>query len=144
MQALAGDHACVRSPAISVAVARPAAGVETPVLASYGKASYYHPDLRGHRTASGAVYHHHELTAAHRSLPFGTRLRVTNLANGRRVEVEVNDRGPFFDDRIVDLSEEAARRLGMIEEGVVRVRLEEVPNGASEVRGTGGRSRGRL
>lgn len=65
-----------------------------------------------------------ELTAAHRTLPLGTRLRVTNLENGRVVRVRVNDRGPYVDGRVLDMSREAARVLGMVERGVVPVRLE--------------------
>ena len=104
---------------------RPPAAPEDPVeLVVYGEASYYHPSLHGRRTASGAIYRRTALTAAHRSLPFGTVLRVTNLENGRRVVVEVNDRGPFVDDRILDLSEKAAEELDMQETGVAEVRIE--------------------
>jgi rare lipoprotein A len=76
-------------------------------------------------TASGERYDKHAMTAAHRSLPFGTRVRVTNQKNGRSVEVRINDRGPFgHADRIIDLSETAARELHMIDDGVVPVELE--------------------
>jgi len=89
-----------------------------------GLASWYGPFHQGLITASGEVYDMRRLTAAHRSLPLGTRLRVTNLENGRVVRVRVNDRGPYVPGRIVDLSREAARALDMIEAGVARVRLD--------------------
>ena len=89
-----------------------------------GEASWYGPGLYGRKTASGEVLRPGTLTAAHRTLPFGSCLRVTNLENGRVVEVRVNDRGPYSGDRIVDVSESAARALGMHAKGVTRVRLE--------------------
>ena len=92
--------------------------------AQEGAASWYGPGLYGRKTASGEVLRPGTLTAAHRTLPFGTCLRVTNLENGRTVQVRVNDRGPFTDDRIVDLSEAAASALGMRASGVARVRLQ--------------------
>ena len=91
-----------------------------------GLASWYGPGFYGRRTASGAVYTGTALTAAHPSLPFGTLVRVTNLANGRTVVVVIDDRGPFVHGRVIDLSMAAARRLGMIQDGVVQVRLEVV------------------
>lgn len=92
-----------------------------------GLASYYAHSLHGRKTASGEAYHKHKLTAAHRWLPFGTRLKVVNLTNGRDVEVRVNDRGPFVKGRIIDLSYAAAKQLGMVRQGVVRVKLVQVP-----------------
>ena len=89
-----------------------------------GEASWYGPGLYGRKTASGEVLRPGTLTAAHPSLPFGTCLRVTNLENGRAVEVRVNDRGPYTGGRLVDVSEAAARALGMLGRGVARVRLE--------------------
>jgi rare lipoprotein A len=89
-----------------------------------GEASWYGPGLYGRKTASGEVLRPGTLTAAHRTLPFGTCLRVTNLENGRVVEVRVNDRGPYAAGRIVDVSETAARALGMRGQGVTRVRLD--------------------
>ena len=88
-----------------------------------GGASYYGAALRGRPTASGEPFDPSALTAAHRTLPFGTCLRVENVRNQRTVEVRVNDRGPFVDGRIVDLSEAAARRLDFVREGIARVRL---------------------
>lgn len=89
-----------------------------------GSASYYHDALEGRRTASGEPYRRSELTAAHRSLPFGSRVRVSNPANGRSVVVRINDRGPFAHNRVIDLSRSAASRLGMLSQGHGRVRLE--------------------
>lgn len=89
-----------------------------------GIASYYGAELHGHRTASGTRFNRHALTAAHRSLPFGTRLRVVNLANGRSVVVSVNDRGPFVRRRILDVSEAAAKQLGFVGRGYTKVRIE--------------------
>ena len=89
-----------------------------------GVASWYGPGFHGRRTASGEVYDQDALTAAHRSLPFGTRVRVTNLENGRAVEVRINDRGPFVGGRVIDVSRAAARVIGLIGPGVGRVRVE--------------------
>jgi len=86
-------------------------------------ASYYGRAHDGRRTASGEIFHMDEMTAAHRSLPFGTRVRVTNLANGRQAVVRINDRGPFRRGRIIDLSYAAARKLGLVRRGVARVRV---------------------
>lgn len=87
-----------------------------------GKASYYHDSLAGNHTANGEIYDPALLTAANRSLPFGTRLRVTRLDNGLSVVVRVNDRGPFGSrKRILDLSRAAAQKLQMIRSGVVDV-----------------------
>ena len=89
-----------------------------------GVASWYGPGFHGNRTANGEVYDQYDLTAAHPSLPLGTRAMITNLVNGRSVEVRINDRGPYVDGRIVDLSYAAARTIGMIGPGTSRVRLE--------------------
>jgi peptidoglycan lytic transglycosylase len=88
-----------------------------------GLASWYGHPYHGRRTTSGEVYDMRDLTAAHRALPFGTRLMVTNLDNGRIVEVRVNDRGPFVEERILDLSHAAATLLGGEGVGTIRVRL---------------------
>jgi rare lipoprotein A len=89
-----------------------------------GIASFYADEFNGRKTSNGETYDMHALTAAHRNLPFNTLLKVTNTANGRSVVVRVNDRGPFKEGRIIDLSYEAARRLWMIEAGTALVRLE--------------------
>ena len=74
--------------------------------------------------ASGEIYDMYKLTAAHRDLPFGTYVRVTNLSNGKKVVVRINDRGPFKRGRIIDLSYAAARKIGMVKDGSTRVRIE--------------------
>lgn len=84
----------------------------------------YGNDFAGRKTASGEPFDPKALTMAHRTLPFGTRVRVTNLENQRSVEVVVNDRGPFVSGRIADLSEAAARRIDMISDGVVEALLD--------------------
>jgi len=89
-----------------------------------GFASYYGSEFHGRPTASGERYDSDGLSAAHRTLPFGTRVRVTNLKNGRSVVVTITDRGPFRRGRIVDVSRRAARELGFLRAGVARVRLE--------------------
>ncbi len=91
--------------------------------ASHGLASFY---TEGTQTASGERFDTHELTAAHRTLPFGTRLRVTNVATGRSVTVRVNDRGPFVPGRVVDVSHSAAETLGMVGGGIAKVKLDVV------------------
>lgn len=89
-----------------------------------GPASWYGEPYHGRPTASGTIYNQRELTAAHRTLPFGTRLRVHDLENGRHVDVLVNDRGPFVAGRILDLSRGAAEALDLVRRGVAPVRLE--------------------
>jgi rare lipoprotein A len=88
-----------------------------------GRASWYGDFHHGRRTANGEVFDKNALTAAHRSLPFGTRLRVVNLENDREVEVRINDRGPAIPDRVLDLSYAAARALGAVGSGVIPVRM---------------------
>jgi rare lipoprotein A len=92
-------------------------------IASQGLASFY---SEGARTASGEKFDAHELTAAHPTLPFGTRLRVTNVATGQSVTVRVNDRGPYVPGRVVDVSYSAASALGMVGRGVAKVKLDVV------------------
>lgn len=94
-----------------------------------GLASYYHERLHGKKSSSGRVHDKDELVAAHRSYPFGTFLRVTNLANMKYVIVCVTDRGPFRKGRLIDVSAGAAEVLGFKKKGVARVRLEVVPCG---------------
>lgn len=89
-----------------------------------GKASFYADKFEGRPTASGEKYKHSKLTAAHKTLPFGTRVRVTNMANQKQVEVIVNDRGPYVDDRIIDLSKSAAEALGFVQQGLTEVTVE--------------------
>jgi rare lipoprotein A len=89
-----------------------------------GIASWYGPGFHGNRTANGEIFDQYELTAAHPTLPLGTRAMVTNLSNGRAVEVRINDRGPFVDGRVIDLSYAAARTIAMVGPGTASVRVE--------------------
>jgi rare lipoprotein A len=89
-----------------------------------GVASFYGRECKGRPTASGERFDPSRLTAAHRTLPLGTCVRVTNLENGRRIVVRINDRGPYIHGRVIDLSRAAARRLGFADDGITRVRLE--------------------
>jgi rare lipoprotein A len=91
---------------------------------SQGMASWYGPGFHGNQSASGEIFNENAMTAAHRTLPFGTLVQVTNLDNGRTVTVRINDRGPFSGGRVIDLSAGAARVLGLIQSGVAPVRLE--------------------
>jgi len=111
---------CRVEPSPAVAGSTPKARVET------GMASLYSNKLAGRKTACGRPYDPSRLTAAHRTLPMGTVVRVTNLSNGRSVLVRINDRGPFIKGRIIDLSYESAARLRMIRRGVIRARVETV------------------
>ena len=97
---------------------------------SEGIASYYADKYQGRKTANGETFDSAKLTAAHRTLPFGTRVRVTNLVNGKSVDVRINDRGPFVAGRVIDLSPAAARKLDMIRAGIVRVKLDILGSGA--------------
>lgn len=89
-----------------------------------GEASWYGPGFHGRQTASGEVYDMEAMTAAHRELPFGSRVRVVNLDNGRETHVRINDRGPFARGRVLDLSRAAAREIDMLGSGTARVRIE--------------------
>ena len=98
----------------------------TALAQNKGKASYYGNKFHGRRTSDGSRYHKDSLTCAHRTLPFGTLLKVRNQKNGREVVVKVTDRGPFGPGRIVDLSMAAAREIGMVQQGVVPVEVTRV------------------
>jgi rare lipoprotein A len=111
--------AAAPSPAPSAATA-PAVGADP----MEGLAAYYSSRLNGRATASGKIYNQDELTAAHPTLPFGTKVKITNTKNNRSVVVTINDRGPTQPDRVVDVSRAAASRLGMLGSGLVPVRLE--------------------
>lgn len=110
---------------------RPAGKPETAVLQgernlsviSEGRASYYADYFQGRRTASGERFSIESFTAAHRTLPFGTTVRVTNLDNGKEVVVRINDRGPYLRSRIIDVSPAAARELGLLGRGTAPVRI---------------------
>jgi rare lipoprotein A len=94
-----------------------------------GKASFYADKFEGSPTASGEKYKHAKKTAAHKTLPFGTKIRVTNLANNKVVEVVVNDRGPYVDGRVVDLSRSAAEELDFVNKGLAEVKIEVIDAG---------------
>jgi rare lipoprotein A len=115
-QVLAGCMLLAASPAL----------LSMPVSSADGFASYYGAGFHGRRTASGERFDQHALTAAHRTLSFGTKVRVTNARNGNSVVVTVNDRGPFVRGRVIDVSRAAAQRLGMLGAGVAPVRLDVV------------------
>ncbi len=89
-----------------------------------GMASWYGPGFQGKKTASGERFNQNSLTAAHKLLPFGTKVRVTNLGNGREAVVRINDRGPFSANRIIDVSKKAAEQLKMLRSGTAKVRIE--------------------
>jgi rare lipoprotein A len=97
---------------------------EPPATVEEGEASYYADSLHGNNTASGEPYDKNAMTAAHRTLPFGTRVKVAYPKTGKSVEVIINDRGPHAEGRIIDLSGAAARALGLIDDGTGRVTLE--------------------
>ncbi len=99
-------------------------GCREPGRVEEGIASFYAESFEGRETASGEIYQGSSLTAAHRTLAFDTRVKVTHLASGRSVWVRINDRGPMVEGRIIDLSPAAARKLGIVDGGTARVRLE--------------------
>lgn len=100
---------------------------ERPVFTQEGMASWYGKNHHGKTTANGEPFDMNAMTAAHRSLPFGTVVRVTNLSSKRSVKVRINDRGPYSNGRIIDLSAQAARELGIADHGIARVRIEQFP-----------------
>ena len=124
MIVILGLGGCVAPPSKPV-TAVPPPQTRPPVIT--GRASWYGQAHHGLQTASGETYDMNALTAAHRSLPFGTRLRVTNLENGEVVEVRVNDRGPVIDGRVLDLSYAAAKRLRAVGAGVIPVSIVVLP-----------------
>src|SRR6478735_10678429 len=98
-----------------------------------GTASWYGTKYHGRKSSNGEIYNKQKMTAAHPSLPFGTEVKVTNLANSKAVIVRVTDRGPFKGHRLIDLSEAAAREIDMIRSGTAQVRMEVLSQPASEV-----------
>jgi rare lipoprotein A len=110
-----------------------ATGVLSVRSVANGLASWYGPGFHGNRTANGEVFNQYAMTAAHRSLPFGTRVRVTNLDNGRSAVVRINDRGPYAGGRIIDMSAGSARQIGLDQSGVAPVRLEVLDNTPAEI-----------
>jgi rare lipoprotein A len=93
-------------------------------MVAVGRASFYASKFHGKQTASGETFNKKEFTAAHRSLPFGTIVRVTNLDNGKMVFVKINDRGPYIKNRIIDLSKAAAKQLDLVDNGIGKVKIE--------------------
>ncbi|WP_108661692.1 septal ring lytic transglycosylase RlpA family protein [Acuticoccus kandeliae] len=91
---------------------------------SVGTASYYGARFHGRRTANGERFNMNAMTAAHKSLPFGTKVKVTNQKNGRSVVVRINDRGPYVGRRVIDLSKGAASKIGMVDDGLAKVTME--------------------
>lgn len=89
-----------------------------------GEASWYGPGFQGKRTASGEVFDQTKMTAAHPSLPMGTKAQITNLDNDEKVEVRINDRGPYVKDRVIDVSRAAAKKLDMHKDGTAQVKIE--------------------
>jgi rare lipoprotein A len=96
----------------------------------YGKASYYGPKFHGKKTANGEIFDQNKMTAAHKSLPFGTVCKVTNRSNRKSVIVRINDRGPFVKGRILDLSYQAMKMLGGLRSGVINVKIEIIKYGS--------------
>jgi len=95
-----------------------------PAFEQTGKASWYGPGFHGKQTANGEIFNQNELSAAHRSLPLGTEVEVTNVKTGKSVELEINDRGPYVKGRVIDLSRAAAIDLGIKEKGLATVKIE--------------------
>jgi rare lipoprotein A len=122
-----GDTSAFENNSAKVVISKDAEPVVEPIsFEKIGimKASWYGPRFHGKQTANGESYNQMALTAAHKTLPFGTLLRVTNLKNGESVIVRINDRGPYIEGRDLDLSKGTAQSLGMIKRGVVKVKVE--------------------
>lgn len=126
------------SPAFSQVGDKPSAppeelekNLESAPAAPAGLAAFYHAAFQGRRTASGELFDHKALTAAHKTLPFGTLVRVINLRNNKSVVVRVNDRGPMQADRVIDVTHRAATLLGFLQQGMTEVALEILPRGAA-------------
>lgn len=118
------DMSPPRSQIVVVPLAPPPPAPPEPKPHQTGVASWYGDEWQGKLTASGKPFDDNELTAAHRTLPLNTKVRVTNLKTGRSVEVTITDRGPYTDGRVIDLSKAAAKKLGMVKRGLVPVRIE--------------------
>ena len=126
-----GSFGCAATGAqVTEPQAAPSATVR--VAPEEGTASYYAHRFHGRRTAYGEIYDEHALTAAHPSLPHGTKVRVTNLENGKWVVLRVNDRGPWSKKRVIDVSYAAAKRLGFVREGLAEVRVDVVASRGAE------------
>ena len=121
VQAVAPKAPVVVKPPV---VAPPKPAKTLVVSTSTGEASWYGPGFFGNRTANGEVFRPGTMTAAHRTLPFGTKVKVTNLRNGKETIVRINDRGPFSGHRVIDIAHGAAQHLGLVSSGIAQVRLE--------------------
>lgn len=115
---------CTSSPRFTSTKSQPFSADGDISMVEEGIASYYGDEFDGRPTSNGEIFDKDQYTAAHRTLPFNTKVKVTNLANGRTVVVRINDRGPFVTDRIIDLSLAAAREIRLVGPGTVKVRLE--------------------
>ncbi len=98
-----------------------------------GIASWYGPGFHGKKTANGEIYNQNAMTAAHKTLPLGSVVEVRNLENGKKITVRINDRGPFIDGRIIDLSKKGAERIGMLESGIAKVKVTLVKTASGEI-----------
>ena len=125
---LVATLAACATPAPPPPPAPPPQVVEQPTFHQEGVASWYGAFHQGHVTANGEIFDMESMTAAHRTLAFGTIVRVTNLSNGKMVKVRINDRGPYVGTRIIDLAAHAGRDLGMAEKGITRVKIEAYPS----------------
>jgi rare lipoprotein A (peptidoglycan hydrolase) len=112
------------APAPAPPATEEAAPAGTPTTTQVGTASWYGPGFHGQETASGETFDQHALTAAHRTLPLGTEATVTNLETGQSVQVTINDRGPYVKGRQLDLSQAAAKQIGLTKQGVAKVKIE--------------------
>lgn len=122
---------CLVLGSFSIGRAAPAEVAKAPVASEVGLASYYADRYHGRTTASGETFDTHALTAAHRTLRFGTLVKVTQLDNNRSVIVRINDRGPFVEGRVIDLSRAAAEELQITRAGLAKVKVEIIPPPAS-------------
>ncbi|UXN74190.1 septal ring lytic transglycosylase RlpA family protein [Devosia sp. A8/3-2] len=116
----------IRKVVSAAAIAAALLSLSTAAYAQCGGASRYGPGFNGKKAASGETFNENAMTAAHRSLPFGTKLRVTDQRTGRQIRVTINDRGPFIGGRIIDLSKAAAGQLGFCNRGTTSVCLEQI------------------
>ncbi|HZY09833.1 MAG TPA: septal ring lytic transglycosylase RlpA family protein [Bacteroidota bacterium] len=123
---------CVSAPRFTFAKYQSGIGEGTYSIYEEGMASYYADEFHGRTTSNGETFDMNQLTAAHRTLPFNTKVLVTNTLNGKAVTVRINDRGPFVDDRIIDLSLAAARAIDLVGPGTAKVKLQVVELGANK------------
>ncbi|HXQ23471.1 MAG TPA: septal ring lytic transglycosylase RlpA family protein [Candidatus Acidoferrales bacterium] len=124
---LIGRRETLSPPVVAPQVKEEVPKAEGPKLEQVGNASWYGPAQDGNETASGETFDQKKLTAAHRTLPLGSKALVTNLETGKSVEVTINDRGPFVKGRKIDLSHAAAQKIGMSKKGVAKVKIETKP-----------------